>query len=279
MKKRIWFISGGSILCILFVIIILSQKLTTTLEIRVLDAVSKSWVYNSTIRFQNRVIRGFKSLTYTFRNVKTGRHILSVSAPYYESKELPVSIHPGKNRLQDPLELTGHTIPGMDSISIFEKKQDDDMFIDIRLVGKNGHAIVDHPCLPVRILTRISVQLVNKEYEYYREGMSLERGKLLYFGEAEWTWNPGLTATYRYAASIPLGEIAGTPAPYWIIDYLVLIPNPLAITPEQIESVVQKVYIIEDTGELIAYLAGMKDTINYHITVKPNIENLAGGNE
>lgn len=280
MKKFVWLISCGVVLLVLiifFIVFFTGRGLPTTLEMKVLDAVSKSWVYNTSIRCQNRVIRGFKSLSYTFKNIKTGRHVLSVSAPYYESKEIPVTIHHGKNTLQEPIELTGHIIPDLDSISIFEKKQNDDMFIDIRLIGKDGHAIVDHPCLPIRILTRISAQLADGEYDLYQEGMSLDRGKLLFFGEAGWIWNTGLTATYRYSASIPIRNIAVTPAPYWIVDYLILFPNPLSITPEQMESIVQRIYSFDETEKLTSYLAEIKDTVDYHITVKPNLENLLGG--
>ena len=281
MKKFLWFIIGGTVcvvvLILFFIMFFTTQTLSTTLSLTLKDAVSKSWVYNSTIRLQNRVIRGYKSTSFTFKNIKTGKHLLSVSAPNYESKEINVNIHSGKNVLKEPIELKGVKIPDIESISIFEKKKDDDIFIDIRLVGKDGHAITDHPCLPIRVIINISAQLVNGEYDRYREGDSLARGKQLYAGEAKWIWNTGLSATYKYSAFIPVGDILPTPAPYWIIAYLIILPNPLEMSEEEVEEIVQKVYSIDDPQKLTGYLSGLTDTLDYYFTIKPNVETLLGG--
>ena len=151
MKKFILLFPAAAVIVVILFFIFSNQGLSTTLEITVQDAVSKSWVYNTSIRIQDRVIRGFKSLTYTFKNIKTGRHTLSISAPYYESNEIDLNIHPGKNVIKEPVELWGLIIPDLDSISIFEKKKEDNMYLDIRLIGKDGHAVTDHPCLPLQI--------------------------------------------------------------------------------------------------------------------------------
>jgi hypothetical protein len=280
MKHKILFIIAGGAAGLFIIILILffiTQHLTTTLEVTVLDAISKSWVYDSTIRIQNRVIRGFKSLSYTFKNIKTGKYLLSVSAPNYESKEIGVDIHGGKNMVKTPVELRGFAIPDLAGISVFENAKEERISLDIRLIGQNGEAIADHPCLPLKILLRISPQVVNNEYGVYEPGMKLERGKPLFFGEAEVEWNTNLTEIYRYSGSLLFSSVTATPAPYWIIDYLFLLPNPLKITDEEIEEVIEKIKSIENPDELTKYLDTQKDRMQYYISIKPNVENLFGG--
>jgi hypothetical protein len=240
----------------------------TTLAVTVLDTVSKSWVYESHITIQNRVIRGFKTTTFTFHNLKPGKHLLSVSAPHYDSKEVEVDLHPGTNILEQAVELTGYEIADLDDIALFEGKKDDTMILDLRLVGSDGHAVTNHPCLPITIYCQIS--------EQHDDGTH-RRGKTIYADSVQWTWNTALTETYRYTPGIPLRDIEKTEAPYWVVDYLMLFPDPRKIEEKEIEGIVRKAKELQDIQAIADHLETYRGRLRWFFRSHTDVENLFGG--
>ena len=72
-------------------------NIDTTLEFQVRDAVSKAWVWDSTMKLQDRTIRGFYQsdkglVNYKFTHLIPGNYILDISAPAYTSFKVPVVI-------------------------------------------------------------------------------------------------------------------------------------------------------------------------------------------
>jgi hypothetical protein len=259
-----------SLLVLILLFIVFPVAGNTTLTVTVLDAVSNSWVYNSYITIQNRVIRGFKSTTFTFHNLKTGKHLLSVSAPHYDSEEVEVSIHSGNNILKEPVELTGYEIPDLDDIALFEGKKDDTMQLDFRLVRRDGHAVTNHPCLPITIYCQISEQRDDEA--------APQRGETLYADSVKWAWNTALTETYRYTAGIPLRDITKIEVPYWMVDYLILFPDPRKIQEKNIEGIVEKARELQDINAIAAYLDTYKGRLRWFFRSHTDVENMFGGN-
>jgi hypothetical protein len=255
-----------TVLVILFIIFSVTGH--TILTVTVLDTASKSWVYESNITIQNRVIRGFKTTTFTFHNLKPGKHLRSVSAPHYDSKAVEVNLHPGTNILEDAVELTGYEIPDLDDIALFEGKKDDTMILDFRLVGSDGHAVTNHPCLPITIYCQISEQ---------HDDDVPRRGETLYADSVDWTWNTALTETYRYTAGIPLRNITKTLAPYWVVDYLILFPDPRKIEEEEIEGIVRKAKELQDIQAIADHLDTFSGRLRWFFRSHTDVENLFGG--
>ncbi|MBN1698763.1 MAG: carboxypeptidase regulatory-like domain-containing protein [Spirochaetales bacterium] len=237
----------------------------TTLRLTVMDAVSRSWVYNSSITIQNRVIRGFKSTVFSFSDLKPGTYPLVVTAPYYTMAETGLTIHPGENILTDPILLSGYEIPDLDDIALFEGKKDDTLELDFRLVRPDGHAVVNHPCLPVVIYCRISEQTDTGQ-----------RGDIIYAAPVPWHWNTSLTETYRYEVAIPLDDIGKSQAPYWIMDYLVLFPDPRTIGEDEIKKIILTAQEMKDIDSIASYLDGFSDRLRWFFRSHNNVENMFG---
>jgi hypothetical protein len=244
----------------------------TSLDFKVIDMNSRSWVYDLTAHFQDRVTKGFKTVSYRFSRVKPGTWELKLDAPSYESKTISVSLFPGRNALAKPVELEGYVIPDLADFSVFEKIKDNNLILDVRLVRKDGEAVVNHPCINIIILARIQAQMVNGKPGSADSGESVERGDVLFYGKADWKWNASLTEVYRYAASISLASIKTGVSPFWIIDYLFIVPDPRLIKPNELEDLVSKTSEITTLPALEKLLAEYKGKLTWFYKSNANVE-------
>jgi hypothetical protein len=219
----------------------------TTLEFRVRDAVSKGWVWDATFELEDRVIRGyFQSdqglITYKFTHLQPGDRELKLSAPYYVSRTITVNLRRGENRIEEPIELTGYEIPNLERWIIFENREGNDVALELRPVSKDGPAVLNHPCLDLWIGARISVQTYDglPAQEETEEGS--ERGEELFKGVLEWEWDPLPETSFRYSSVIPGSRIAANSDPYWVIDYLIVVPDPRKISREELDLIMEKAW-------------------------------------
>nr|MQY76559.1 hypothetical protein [Spirochaeta sp.] len=197
----------------------------TTLEFQVRDAVSGNWIWDSTFKFQERVIRGFYQsdrgpIDYQFTHLETGNWDLQISAPAYQAVTIPVTIKKGANRIEEPIELAAYEIPNLDHFIMFEEKVGNDITVEIRPVGTDGRAVINHPSIDLWIGCRISEELKGGLYVQEPTEEGSERGKELFAGEIEWQWDPTPETTFRYSARIPGSRISNHGVPYRVIDYL-----------------------------------------------------------
>ncbi len=232
------------------VVYVAGNPVETTLDFQVRDAVSKEWVWDSTIHLQNRLIRGyFQSdrgpITYTFTHLEPGEAELTVSAPAYVEQSIPVTLKKGRNALESPIDMVGYEIPGLDHFIIFEDYEGNDIVQEIRPVSKDGPAVLNHPCLDLWIGARMSVQIMNgiPVQEPTEEGS--ERGEQLFRGEIKWEWDAQPETTFRYSARIPGARIKANPAPLRVIDYLIIVPDPRRTSRQEIEEIMDKAYALD----------------------------------
>ncbi|MBN1835946.1 MAG: hypothetical protein JW820_08845 [Spirochaetales bacterium] len=221
----------------------------TTLEFQARDAVSKAWVWDASFRLQGRIIRAYYQsdrgpIPLRFTGLKSGEAALELSAPSYVPVTLPVTLRRGENRLEEPIELVGYEIPGLARFILFEEREGNDVVQEIRPVSQEGPAVLNHPCLDLWIGARITVQIrdglpVQEETE---EGS--ERGEELYKGVLEWEFDPLPETTFRYSSRIPGAQIAPNRDPYWVIDYLIVVPDPREISREEIEAIMEKAWAL-----------------------------------
>ena len=115
MSTRGWLISSGAIIVLgaLAVISFLSMAdFGTTLEFKVRDSVSNSWVWDLKARLQDRVINGYfqsdsNDFYFRFTGLKHGKFELHLSAPAYADLTVPIELKRGMNRIETPFKLTG----------------------------------------------------------------------------------------------------------------------------------------------------------------------------
>ena len=219
----------------------------TTLEFEVRDVVSKSWVWEATFRLQGRVIRShFQSdrgpLPQIFTHLEPGEATLQISAPSYVAQSIPVTLKRGENRRAEPIGLVGYEIPDLAKWIIFEDRVGNDIVQEIRPVSSEGPAVLNHPCLDLWIGARISVQIYDglPAQEETEEGSV--RGEELYKGVLQWEWDQVPETTFRYSSFIPGSRIKANSDPYWVIDYLIIVPDPRKTSREEIDRIMEEAW-------------------------------------
>jgi len=222
----------------------------TTLEFTVRDAVSKAWVYDAVFRLEGREIRShFQSdqgpLPQRFTHLKPGAATLELSAPSYQPVSRELQLRRGLNRLAEPIDMVGLEIPELKSFIMFEDLAGSDIQVQIRPVSKAGPAVVNHPCIDLWIGARVTVQMKNGLPVQAETEEGSVRGEELFRGRIEWKFDPYPETVFRYTATIPGAKIKPSKAPYRAVDYLVVLPNPLAIGKEELESIMENAFKLQ----------------------------------
>jgi len=235
------------IIAVAVVVYVAMNPADTTYEFLVRDAVSKEWIWDATFSLQGRVIRShFQSdrgpLPQIFTHLEPGETTLEISAPSYVSQSIPVTLKRGENRREQPIDLVGYEIPDLLKWIIFEDRIGNDIVQEIRPVSSEGPAVLNHPCLDLWIGARISVQIYDglPAQEETEEGSF--RGEELFKGILDWQWDAVPETTFRYSSTIPGSQIKANSDPYWVIDYLIVVPDPRKISPQELEGIMEKAW-------------------------------------
>ena len=266
MKKKIWWLW-----IILFVILavvaigvyVKSLSFDNTLKFSVKDAVSKEWVWNSKIQLEGRIIEGFFQKDFTFTHLKPGKAVLKIEAPSYTGKSINLTIKKGSNVINKPIYLQGYEIPGLDHFVIFTSKVENGIKLEIRPVGKDKKAVINHPCLNIKLITRVSEQMKNGTFVLEPTDSGSERGKELFRGEIKWEWDSTPETIFRYSAVVPVSGIKKSSASYWVLDYLLIVPDSRKIENKELEGIVKKILSMHSLKEMTNFLDGYKGKLKY----------------
>lgn len=254
----------------------------TTLEFTVRDAVSGKWVYDASFRLQGRLIRShFQSdqgpVVQRFTHLKPGAAALELSAPHYQSVTREVVLKRGRNRLEQPIDLVGLEIPELRDFIMFEDRDSGDIVVEIRPVSKAGPAVVNHPCLDLWIGARVTVQMKNGLPVQAETEEGSVRGQELFRGRLEWQFDAYPETVFRYGTRIPGSKMKPSAAPFWAVDYLIVVPNPLNVTREELESIMEKTWSLEPEA-VEKYLAPFEQQSKFKAYVFTSW-NVPGGKE
>jgi hypothetical protein len=222
----------------------------TTLEFQVRDSVSKAWVFDASFRLQGRLIRRYFQSDQgpelqRFTHLKPGRATLEISAPSYQPVSRELELKRGSNHLIEPIDLVGLEIPELRDFIMVEESSGSDIRVEIRPVSNTGQAVLNHPCLALWIGARITVQLKNglpvqKETEAHST-----RGEELFRGRLNWQFDSYPETVFRYSATIPGAKVKPSRSPYRVVDYLVVLPNPLVVGTPELEAIMEKAWSLK----------------------------------
>ena len=258
-------------------ITLLALRKDTTLELRIRDSVSGRWVWDATMKLQNREIRGYfqsdaGTIPYRFTRLAPGKWTLEISAPAYQAVRIPVSLARGANRIEEPVDMVGLEIPDLVKFFIFEKLDGGDFVAELRPVGSNGQAILNHPCMDLWIGCRVAVQIKNgvPVQEEVEEGSA--RGEELFRGAIPWQWNAAPEALFRYSARIAGAKLKEHPSSYRVIDYLIVVPDPLKISRKELDDLMTRMYALDDPHAVASALDAEKGRLRYFIDTSWNVK-------
>jgi hypothetical protein len=253
------------------IVLLVSTKPDTTLELKVIDSVSKSWVWNAEIKIDGKFTRAFYqsdtgTRTYTFTRLEPGKYVLAVQAPDYTGITLPVTIYGGRNLLSSPIELTGYRIPNIKEFFVYKDRDQDSLILNPRPLDSAGQGIGTHPCLDMWFWLRISVQVKNGVFVREPVETGSERGEALFEGKLDWTWDSYPDAFYRYNVRLPKSAVKRHNAPYNVYDYIIVLPDPRKISKSEINEVMAEVMLTADFAQATATLDRFGDRLNYFIS-------------
>lgn len=268
-----------SIFVLLFSIITIYQFILqseTTLEFSVEDSVSGYWVWDLEANLDNNIIHGYFQSDrgirpFKFRNLNPGDYTMRLSAPYYRSLSIPVIIKRGKNIIQEPFRMDGYEIPDLDRFLVFEELVQDKFLINLRPVSTSGRAIINHPCLNLWIGFRASEQMAGNELALKETDNDATRGKELFKGKLDWTWNPDPEVQFRYFADVSINDFQSSKADLLVFDYLILVPREGKIEEKELEKITNKAWLIQDHDEFIHYLQKFDDLFTFYIDSSWNV--------
>jgi hypothetical protein len=273
-------IIGGAAVAVAAVVIALAATLgrQTTLTFGARDAVSGKWVWDLTASLQGREIRSFFQsdagpVAFRFSRLSPGKGMLSISAPAYRSVEIPVTLGRGDNRLPQPVEMQGLEIPGLDHFVIFENLDgSSNVVAQLRPVGTDGKAVLNHPCLPLWIGCRMAVEVKGGVPVREETETGTARGDELFRGKLDWQWDPAPETVFRYSARIPVSLIKDDPALYRVIDYLVVVPDPRKISASELDSLMERVWPLGDPAAIGRALDAEKGRLRYFTDTSWNVK-------
>jgi len=249
----------------------------TTFEFKIRDSVSGKWVWDAAMKLQGRTIVGYYQsdaapLTYRFTRLTPGKAMLEIAADSYGPLSLPLTLKRGANRLQKPIDMVGLGIPDLTKFYIFESREAGDIVAEIRPVNSTGTAVLNHPCMDLWIGCRISVQMRNGVPAREEAETGSSRGSELFRGRIPWKWDPAPETQFRYSARIPGAQIKDDPSAYRVIDYLIVVPNPLAISSAELEKLLARVYAMNDPAAVAAALDAESNRLRYFIDTSWNVK-------
>ena len=266
-RRRIWVVAAVAVaaagVVATLAAFVSAAPFETTLEFRIRDRVSTGAVWNATATLQDRFLRSWYAGdgdTLVFSRLNPGEATLEVSAPDYRSVSVPVTLRRGRNRIDEPIDLTGLRIPGLSHFMVSEDASGSDLYATLWPLSSEGPAVVNHPALELWIGARISAQ---------RDGAI--RGETLFAGEIEWSWNSSRKALARYRARIPLEQIEAGGATLFVIDYLVIVPDPLVIERDEVAAIVTAAWTDREPASLPAYLSRYADRFDFYLHTSWNL--------
>jgi hypothetical protein len=222
-------------------IILLIKTGETTLSFAVRDANSGAWVWDTEITLQDKIMKTYYQSSdgkgeFLFTHLTPGPNEMIVDAPSYIPETVPLNLKRGENRFNDIIYLQGYEIPGLDRFLIFETFSERGVELEIRPINGSGSTIYHHPFLEIFIGAHITAL---EEQTTITGEKRIMRGEILFSGLLDVHYSTEVGQRFQYDVHIPRDRILTDRSNEWIIDYVILVPDPRiadsAIVAESLE--------------------------------------------
>jgi len=184
-----------------------------------------------------------------------------------------IDLHPGENRVEGAIDLVGYEIPELERFLAVERYDSGRLSVQLRPLASGGGAVIDHPCLDIRVFLRVSVQLDGDAPAQATLEEGARRGNLLFAGPINWRWNASREATFRYEVFIPTDQFVASEASFWVIDYLILAPDPRTTSGTSLSRIMRDIEREKGLDEVLDYLAGLDSSVSYFTATSWNVRN------
>jgi hypothetical protein len=118
---------------------------------------------------------------------------------------------------------------------------------------------------------RVSVQIKDGFFVTEPTMEGSDYGEELFMGKVQWEWDPSPNSSFHYRIRIPGEKIKEHSAPYRVIDYLVVIPDPRKMSKEELEKLMKEYEIIPDLQRFRTLLDSYAGRLSYFITRNWNV--------
>jgi hypothetical protein len=217
-------------LAVITMTFLLASCSDTSLVFLLQDSVSGGWVWDASVRLQDRLLVSYYQtdagpVPQKLTHLQPGASTLVIDAPGYIPVSIPVTLTRGRNKLPSPVRMTGRQIPGLSGFSAFESVDNGDIVAQLRPLDASGKAIVNHPCIDLWIGCVVSEQAGST------------RGEVLYRGAVPWTWDALPQSLFRYSVRIRSADMRNAPSLTRVVDYLVVVPDPLKVSRAEVDGI------------------------------------------
>ncbi len=124
--------------------------------------------------------------------------------------------------------------------------------------------MINHPCLNIKLIVKIFEQIKNGKFVNAPTDSGSERGKELFRNVVKYNWDSMPETIFRYSANINYSKIKQSKAPYWVLDSLLLVPDPRKIDEMELENIVKQVLDFDSIEKLNSFLDKYKGKIYYY---------------
>ncbi len=245
----------------------------TGVALNVRDALSGAPVWGSTVRFGRWEARGFAPGTIRLLPVLPGRRTLVAEAPGFLPASEPVAVGLGRVTKAPTLSLVGYSIPGLRGFAISVRREARGLLVRLAPVDGAGRFIREFPCLDLRVIVRVSIQVERGEVATGPAPHPPKRGALLFEGVAGWRWNAQPEASYRYRAVVRSDQLSALPAPLVVVDVLAIVPDPRRIDAQELDRLAEELQGVRDAHELSAIERRYEGRVEIYRAVAWNVAN------
>jgi hypothetical protein len=200
----------------------------------------------------------------SFGDLEPGAYLLRAEAAHYVSATQRVDLRRGRNRLPQPLRLTGLEIPELHRFTVTERLAPRGFVLELQALREDGSPITSHPTVPMLVAARVSKMKHTADRDGDGNGDGAEtreptRGEVVYAGFLDWEWNDSPGVTHRYEAQLPFRRVGLRTASTVMAEYLLIMPKQAVLQSDTVEQIYSSLQRWSDAAGFVRRLRRTED--------------------